>query len=100
MTAVHPRHPATAMMAGFIAWLAVKRLPEQQEQTVLQEIEAFVRWQHSARPDPGPSLTKAGWRYLNERRRDGAGDVDQRTTWTAIQLLITYDERHHRCTTE
>ncbi|MDQ2706615.1 MAG: hypothetical protein M3Z25_02800 [Actinomycetota bacterium] len=87
----------SAMMAGFVVWLAGQRVPLPQRSRVYQEVERFLAWQHTQFPyDQFPydvsAQRRAVWCYLLRRQRDGDSEAEVLKVWGALELLLTYVE--------
>ncbi|MGQ0482040.1 MAG: hypothetical protein ACT4O0_13600 [Pseudonocardia sp.] len=86
----------SVVMAGFIVWLASRRVPRAQRYVAHAEIERFLRWCDSAPERTLDGRRDAAWCYLAELRGGGAGAAELRVTWAALELLTTFEESRGR----
>jgi hypothetical protein len=89
--------PATAasneMLAGFIVWLARRRLPVGRRRALHREVERFLRWRTS------PGQTRGGATlYLRQLRQAGHSEAELTVAGEAIGRLrahLTEQRTHH-----
>jgi hypothetical protein len=82
----------SALMAGFVVWLAGQRVPVAQRQRVYREVERFLAWQHAELPDRASVRRPTVWCYLLRRQHDGESEAEVLKVWGALELLLTYVE--------
>jgi hypothetical protein len=90
--------PASTVMAGFIVWLAGRRVPALRRQGVHREVERFLAWQHAEFGAETAELRPAVWCYLLRLQRAGEGEPAVLRAWGALELLLDYAETEHAVT--
>jgi hypothetical protein len=74
-----------AVVAGFVVWLAGRRLPSGQRRLYHRAVERFLRWEagHS-------SIDQPSWGHYAHLRACGAGEAQLRIAREALALLGEY----------
>jgi len=82
----------SALMAGFVVWLAGQRVPLPQRRRVHAEVERFLAWQHAELPGGVSVRRPSVWCYLLRLQHDGESEAEVLKVWGALELLLSYVE--------